>query len=278
MGKLDLAEQYYSRLLQEIPPNDPSLRSVYADLGQIASQQGNYDKSVRWLQESLKIKEQAAASNSPKNELSLLDGIRCPKIVSFYGACTETGKYTLVMEYMSLGSLFKILHKDNLILTWPERLSIAFQTASGISYLHQLPEPILHRDIKSLNFLIERAYEGYTVKVCDFGLARTRNETTRYTTFNSTLTYTLPWTAPEILLLEGYADKSDIYSLGVVFWELASRRIPYYEYKNDVIRASVLAGDRLKIPESTPSRFERLSNDAGHNSQLIDPIALIWSK
>ncbi|CAF4100648.1 unnamed protein product, partial [Rotaria sordida] len=178
-----------------------------------------------------------------------MDSIRCPNIVSFYGACTETGKYALVMEYMSLGSLYKILHEDNLVLTWPERLSIAFQAASGINYLHQLPEPVLHRDIKSLNFLVERAYEGYTVKVCDFGLARTRNETTRQTKYNSTRAYTLPWTAPEILRLEDYLDKSDIYSLGVVFWELSSITIPYYDRQDDIIRAFVLAGDRLKIPE-----------------------------
>ncbi|CAF2770871.1 unnamed protein product [Rotaria sp. Silwood2] len=209
-----------------------------------------------------------------------MDNIRCPNIISFYGACTETGKYGLVMEYMSLGSLYKLLHEDNLVLTWPERLSIAFQTSNGINYLHQLPEPLLHRDIKSLNFLIERAYEGYTVKVCDFGLARTRNETTRQSKSDSTLTCTLPWTAPEILRLERHTDKSDIYSLGVVFWELATYEIPYYEYPDDVIRASVLAGDRLKIPESTPSVFRELikkcwaqnPNDRPNSSDLVEII------
>ncbi|CAF4214109.1 unnamed protein product, partial [Rotaria sordida] len=164
-----------------------------------------------------------------------MDSIRCPNIVSFYGACTETGKYALVMEYMSLGSLYKILHEDNLVLTWPERLSIAFQAASGINCLHQLPEPVLHRDIKSLNFLVERAYEGYTVKMCDFGLARTRNETTRQTTSNPPLVCTLQWTAPEILRLRHHTDKSDIYSLGVVFWELATHEIPYDGHQNSVI-------------------------------------------
>ncbi|CAF3299801.1 unnamed protein product, partial [Rotaria sp. Silwood2] len=184
-----------------------------------------------------------------------MDSIRCPNIISFYGACTEPGKYALIMEYMSLGSLYKILHEDNLVLTWSERFSIAFQTANGINYLHQLSEPVLHRDIKSLNFLTERAYEGYTIKVCDFGLARTRNETTRQTKSNHTQAHTLPWTAPEILRLEEYLDKSDIYSLGIVFWELASSSIPYCDRQDDVIRAYVLAGDRLKIPESTPLTF-----------------------
>ncbi|CAF1164777.1 unnamed protein product [Rotaria sordida] len=127
---------------------------------------------------------------------------------------------------------------------------------------------------------MERAYEGYTAKVCDFGLARTRDETTRHTTSNSTLARTLPWTAPEILLFEDYLDKSDIYSLGVIFWELASRKIPYYGCQDDVIRAGVLAGNRLKIPEDTPSTFHELikrcwaqqPNDRPNSSHLTEMI------
>ncbi|CAF4021893.1 unnamed protein product [Rotaria sp. Silwood1] len=181
---------------------------------------------------------------------------------------------------MSLGSLYKILHEDNRELSWSERLSIAFQAASGINYLHQLPEPVLHRDIKSLNFLIERAYKGYSIKVCDFGLAKTRDETKRQTKSNSELICTVPWTAPEIFLTEDYLDKSDIYSLGVVFWELASRKIPYDGRKDDVICAFVLAGQRLKIPENTPSSFRVLiercwaqqPNDRPNSSDLIEII------
>ncbi|CAF2986386.1 unnamed protein product, partial [Rotaria sp. Silwood2] len=127
---------------------------------------------------------------------------------------------------------------------------------------------------------MDRAYQGYTVKVCDFGLARTRNETTRQTKSNHALAYTLPWTAPEILRLEDYLDKSDIYSLGVVFWELTSRKIPYYDRQDDIIRAFVLAGDRLKIPESIPSTFRELIKkcwaqnpiDRPNSSDLIEII------
>ncbi|CAF5057522.1 unnamed protein product, partial [Rotaria sp. Silwood1] len=124
------------------------------------------------------------------------------------------------------------------------------------------------------------SHDGYIVKVCDFGLAQTRNETTRQTRFTQVLPCTLQWTAPEILLLEDYVDKSDIYSLGVVYWELASRKIPYDGRQDGVIRAFVLAGDRLKIPESTPSIFCELikkcwaqnPNDRPNCSYLIQVI------
>ena len=63
-----------------------------------------------------------------------------------------------------------MLHKDKLELNWYIRLFSALQTVKSINYLHQLEQSTLHRDIKSLNFLLGRSYEEYIVKVCDFGL------------------------------------------------------------------------------------------------------------
>ena len=213
-------------------------------------------------------------------ELSLMCSLRCPHIVNLYGACIEKGKYALVMEYMSLGSLYRILHEDKLSLDWPDRLSIALQTAKGINYLHQLQEPIVHRDIKSMNILVERSYQGYIVKLCDFGLAETRNETSKQTQLINVLHCTLPWAAPEVLRLEGNSNKSDIYSLGIVYWELATNEIPYDGHQSELIRAFVLDGDRLKIPEMTPSHFSEViqkcwshnPNDRPNSSYVIDLI------
>ncbi|CAF3329042.1 unnamed protein product, partial [Rotaria sp. Silwood2] len=118
-----------------------------------------------------------------------------------------------------------------------------------------LSDGLLETNICLYSRPTERAYNGYTVKVCDFGVARTRNETTRQTKSNNTLAITLQWTAPEILRLGRYTDKSDIYSLGIVYWELATYQIPYDGHEDGVIRAFVLAGDRLDIPDTTPSIF-----------------------
>ncbi|CAF1389530.1 unnamed protein product, partial [Rotaria sordida] len=209
-----------------------------------------------------------------------MNSVRYPYIVTFYGACTETGKYALVMEYMSLGSLYKILHKDKLSLDWFNRLSVALQAAKGINYLHKLQPPILHRDIKSLNLLLDEFRAGYIVKVCDFGLAQTRNETTRQTVLTHALPCTLQWTAPEILRLKKHTNKSDVYSLGIVYWELAANEIPYDEHQNAVIREFVLSGERLDIPQTTPLKFATLITKCWTNepkdrpdcSQIIDII------
>ena len=213
-------------------------------------------------------------------ELSLMCSLRCPHILNLYGACIEEGKYALVMEYMSLGSLYKILHEDKLSLDWPDRLFIALQIAKSINYLHQLREPIVHRDIKSMNILVERSYQGYIAKMCDFGLAKTRNETSKQTQLINALHCTLPWAAPEVLRLEGNSNKSDIYSLGIVYWELATSEIPYDGHQSELIRAFVLAGDRLKIPEMTPLHFSEViqkcwshnPNDRPNSSHVIDLI------
>ncbi|CAF3619938.1 unnamed protein product [Rotaria sp. Silwood1] len=209
-----------------------------------------------------------------------MHSVRYPHIVTFFGACMENGKYALVMEYMSLGSLYKVLHKDKIPLDWSDRFSIALQMTKGINYLHQLEPPVLHRDIKSLNFLLERSYEGYLVKVCDFGLAQARSETTRRSVLTHSLPCTLQWTAPEILRLEKHTDKSDVYSLGIVFWELASNEIPYDGHQSAVISNFVLGGSRLKIPKNTPSNFSELinkcladnANDRPTCSELIEVI------
>ncbi|CAF3867331.1 unnamed protein product, partial [Rotaria sp. Silwood1] len=232
MGKFDLAKQYFNRLLNELPSDDPSRYVLYKDLAELASQVGDYDDWIHWGKQLLLL-EPSKSIEQPKdllqipnkdlqlyeqigrggfgtvyrarwlsqyqivavkilhltelnkqaekeffNELSLMHSVRYVYIVTLYGVCMETGKYGMVMEYMSLGSLYKILHQDRLLLNWLDRLSIASQAAKGVNFLHKFRPPILHRDIKSMNFLLERFDKGFVVKVCDFGLAQTRSETT----------------------------------------------------------------------------------------------------
>ena len=112
------------------------------------------------------------------HEISLLNNLRHPNIVSLLGTCVEEDYYALVTEYMPLGSLYELLHKKKVNLSWSIKLSIASDAAKGISFLHTQKPKILHCDIKSLNLLVEQNYPKYRVKVCDFGTAEIRHETT----------------------------------------------------------------------------------------------------
>ncbi|CAF1967987.1 unnamed protein product [Rotaria magnacalcarata] len=311
MGKLGLAEKFYERFVQELLSNDPSLITLYADLGDITSQSGGYDKSIWWHKKSVEIKEQNSGCDDIKKkqskdllqisdqdllqisdqDLKLYDELSHGAFGTVYRAQWLSRHDIAAVKILKLIQLdqqvenefFKellVLNKDKLPLDGPDRLSIALQTDKGINYLHQLEQPILHGDVKSLNFLLERSHDEYMANVCDFGLAQTRSETTRQTQLAHALTCTLQWTAPEILRLSKYTDKSDVYSLGIVYWVLVSNEIPYDGYRNAAICEFVLRGDRLEIPDAAPSRFSALikecwaynTSDRPTSSHLIEAI------
>ncbi|CAF1201011.1 unnamed protein product [Rotaria sp. Silwood1] len=104
--------------------------------------------------------------------------IRYKHVVIVFGACIESIFNAIIMEYMLLGSLYDVLHKqnDNITLTWLDRYSLSWQMAK---YLHNLNPCIIHRDIKSMNFLMKLngcQQHRFLLKVCDFGLADIRHE------------------------------------------------------------------------------------------------------
>ncbi|CAF3416130.1 unnamed protein product [Rotaria sp. Silwood1] len=190
-------------------------------------------------------------------EISMMHKVHYDHILNMYGACTELDKYALVIEYMSLGSLYDVLKQQTIDLTWSNRWSIAYQMTKGINHLHTLPKPIIHRDIKSLNILLTERGQDILVKVSDFGLAKIRHETSCYDS-EHILVGTLPWKAPELLKMGKHTEASDVYALGIVFWELATACEPYEDADEIVIRAFVLSGDRLEIPANVPNSFAEL--------------------
>ena len=194
-------------------------------------------------------------------EISMLYQIHYDHIINIFGACIEPGKHALVIEYMSLGSLFDVLKDKKLQLAWPDRCSIAIQMTKGINYLHKLPKPIIHRDIKSLNILMTDWGKSFLVKVADFGLAKIRRETSRQSFYDSSAG-TLPWKAPELLKMGRHTESSDVYALGVVLWELATECEPYEEADDATIRAFVLGGNRLAILKNIPSSLANLISKA----------------
>jgi len=180
------------------------------------------------------------------NELLILKSVSHPNIVKFYGVCVDEDQYSLITEYASLRSLFDLLEEKRKF-SLPEQLSIGIQIATGINYLHQSKPQILHRNIKSTNILLENHHWGYLVKICDFNMIQIRNQ--------SKGNISICWTAPEVLDSDPYTDKSDIYSLGIVYWELVTYQIPYDGYSDKSIRDFILSGRRLKIPQNISMNF-----------------------
>ncbi|ELR15977.1 Serine/threonine kinase [Acanthamoeba castellanii str. Neff] len=158
----------------------------------------------------------------------------------------------LVMELVERGSLHYVLADRSLKLSWPKRLSMLRDAALGINYLHSLG--VIHRDLKSHNLLVD---ENWGVKVGDFGFATAEQD-------NATMTRcgTPSWTAPEILSPPPggakYDESVDVYSFGIVMWEVLTRRAPYHEKNAVCVAVDVIQGQRPPIPPDTDKQFAQL--------------------
>ena len=159
-----------------------------------------------------------------KNDLKVLSSNKCKNIITFYGAFFTEGNVKILLEYMNLGSLDKIL---KVIKTKkipppciPESIlsKITKQILLGLSYLHKEKHQI-HRDIKPANILINS--DG-TVKLTDFGISRTLEKSQAHTFVGSRI-----YMSPERITGKKYSYPSDIWSVGLVIYELATGDEPY---------------------------------------------------
>jgi sterile alpha motif and leucine zipper-containing kinase AZK len=179
-----------------------------------------------------------------------------PGVVSMWGACVEPGRECIVMVYCRNGSLYQFLQThQGRALTWRERVRLAYEVVKSINFLHRYAAPhgpILHRDIKSLHCLLD---DDSHVKVAGFGKSKLQHTPTTMSSEEG-LVGTLQWTAPELLWDEGeYTDKCDVFSVGVVLWELATGQQPWKGKATHVVAGAIMAGRRLPIPPDTPSYF-----------------------
>lgn len=184
-----------------------------------------------------------------KREIDVHARLRHPNITALYGICIEATRYAMVMEFMASGSLYDVL-RNPAELPWSMRLSLALDLSSGLLYLHG--QHIIHRDLKSLNILVDGQMRA---KVSDFGLSKIKITTASMTKGAGGTPH---WMAPELFDDAANSEASDVYATGIVFWELAARRLPY-EGKNQMqIGRFVEKGNRETIPAGTPPLFSAL--------------------
>lgn len=188
-----------------------------------------------------------------QKEASIMAGLRHPNCVQYLGCCLDPP--ALVMEYCSRRSVDKILAeanrdvKSSRQIDWVHLLGIATDAAKGMLYLHSRSPPIVHRDLKSPNLLVDALWH---VKISDFNLSRALEKDS----VSSSLQITNPrWLAPEILRGEHGGKAADVYSFGIVLWELMTWKLPWGENTNPFsIINSVIQGKQLAIPEQDQLR------------------------
>ncbi|CAI5708637.1 unnamed protein product [Peronospora farinosa] len=184
-------------------------------------------------------------------EVQIMSILRHPNICLLMGACLEPPTRCLVIEYLPRGSLWNVLRQD-VVIDMGKRYGFARDTALGMNYLHSFQPPILHRDLKSPNLLID---SSYGLKISDFGLARVR---AHFQTMTGNCG-TTQWMAPEVLAAEKYTEKADVFSYGVVVWETVTRQCPYEGLTQIQAALGVLNNNlRPTVPEKCPPLFKKL--------------------
>jgi ABC-type phosphate transport system substrate-binding protein/tRNA A-37 threonylcarbamoyl transferase component Bud32 len=183
-------------------------------------------------------------------EAGLMAQIRHPNIVQFLGASVSPPYLYLITEYCSQGSLHDVIHDVKKRTLGPsEKRAMLIDAALGIMYLHG--KGIVHRDIKTHNFLVDRMG---TVKVADFGTSAMLGFNLRATGSENnmkTMVGTPEYVAPEVVTPKGkgYSAKADIYSFGIVMWEVWSGQQPYADLQMIEIIFGV-TNDQMRPPIS----------------------------
>jgi serine/threonine protein kinase len=157
------------------------------------------------------------------------------------GASIHKNEYYMISEYIPKGSLFDYLHVYKNKFNDYEMINIAYEVAIALKYLHS--RKITHCDLKSSNILLD---ENMKIKVSDFGLSRLKNLSSSE---NKGRIGTPHWMPPEIMKGKKYLEASDVFSYGMIVWELITNEIPYYGMTpNQIIGIVADCGKIVEIP------------------------------
>ncbi|XP_015594291.1 tyrosine-protein kinase transmembrane receptor Ror isoform X2 [Cephus cinctus] len=223
--------------------------------------------AVKTLKENASPKTQSDF----KREVDLMTDLRHPNIICLLGVILKGEPMCMLFEYMTQGDLheFLICHSPRSdvplsngtgkVLEQPEFLHIALQIASGMEYL--AGHHYVHRDLAARNCLVG---ENLTVKISDFGLSRDIYSSDYYRVQSKSL---LPvrWMPPESILYGKFTTESDVWSFGVVLWEIYSYGLqPYYGYNNQEVIDMIRSRQLLPCPEDCPTMIYSLMIECWH--------------
>uniref|UniRef100_A0A4W4EAJ0 Mitogen-activated protein kinase kinase kinase 7 n=1 Tax=Electrophorus electricus TaxID=8005 RepID=A0A4W4EAJ0_ELEEL len=242
----------------ETPPGYPFEEIDYADI-EVEEVVGRGAFGVvckaKWKGKDVAIKtiESESERTAFVVELRQLSRVNHPNIVKLYGSCNNP--VCLVMEYAEGGSLYNVLHGAEPLPHYSasHAMSWCLQCAQGVSYLHGMkPKALIHRDLKPPNLLLVAG--GTVLKICDFGTAC---DIQTHMTNNKG---SAAWMAPEVFEGSNYSEKCDVFSWGIILWEVITRRKPFDEIGGPAFRImwAVHRGTRPPLIKNLPKPIESL--------------------
>ncbi|EXX76856.1 Ssk22p [Rhizophagus irregularis DAOM 197198w] len=208
-----------------------------------------------WLGQDVAVKRFLNSHNISKyflNEVkSLFQCYSLEYIIEVYGISQdiETKDYMLVMKYASGGNLHNHLHKNFSDIAWNKKLHTLWKILEGLNVIHK--NHFIHRDFHSGNILIAHQ----TWLICDLGLSLPAN----YSLSNNEVYGVIPYIAPEIFKGGAFSKESDIYSIGMIMWELTTGCKPFANIDHDVdLIYKIIDGKQPEITKDTPECFANL--------------------
>ncbi|XP_059504721.1 mitogen-activated protein kinase kinase kinase 21 isoform X2 [Stegostoma tigrinum] len=215
--------------------------------------------------------EAGATAESARREARLFAMLQHRNIIALRGVCLQEPNLCLVMEYAQGGPLNRALAGRRIppstLVNW------AVQIARGMCYLHaEAIVPIIHRDLKSSNILLLEKIEhddiaNKTLKITDFGLAREWHKTTKMSAAG-----TYAWMAPEVIKSSMFSKGSDVWSYGVLLWELLTGEVPYRGIDGLAVAYGVAVNKlTLPIPSTCPEPFTKLMEECWDQDPHVRP-------
>ncbi|XP_049535698.1 mitogen-activated protein kinase kinase kinase 7 [Anopheles darlingi] len=232
---------------------------------------------AKWRNKYVAVKyiEDISEQHAFITEVSHLSRVAHPNIIELYGACTEMPHVCLVMEYADGGSLHKVLHsRPRPVYKAAHAMSWARQCAEGVAYLHDMtPRPMIHRDLKPPNLLLVN--NGTVLKICDFGTV------TDKATLMTNNKGSAAWMAPEVFEGSTYTEKCDVFSWGIILWEVIAREQPFKHIDTSfAIMWRVHQGSRPPLIENCPKPIEQLmvrcwSQNPAHRPSMKEVVSIM---
>mmetsp|Transcript_50313 Transcript_50313/g.106946 ORF Transcript_50313/g.106946 Transcript_50313/m.106946 type:complete len:391 (-) Transcript_50313:100-1272(-) len=227
---------------------------------------GTYDGQVVAIKQlfrhrKMNVKEEISFNR----EVTVLAQITHPNLVKFYGVAFKEQPFRIVTEFCEGGTCFDLIHNGSFKLKWPQRVKVCVDTAVGMNYLHSFTPMIIHRDLKSLNLLLESTVSTPShvpvVKVSDFGLSRMKDPNTARWGKMTSQVGTLHWMAPEVFAGHEYDESVDIYSYAMVMFEALCQEVPFEDTDPGLIGKMTVKGvrpDLGRVPKDCPKQLKEL--------------------
>uniref|UniRef100_A0A665UAT4 Tyrosine-protein kinase n=1 Tax=Echeneis naucrates TaxID=173247 RepID=A0A665UAT4_ECHNA len=225
-------------------------------LGQeIGSGQFGLVREGRWRETKVAVKmirEECMSDDDFKEEAKVMMRLSHCKLVQLYGVCTQRSPMCLVFEFMENGCLSDYLKERKGHLTQNLMWGMCLDVSEGMAYLES--SNFIHRDLAARNCLVSKNDE---VKVSDFGMTRFVLDD-QYTSSQCSK-FPVKWSAPEVIKFCKFSSKSDVWSFGVLMWEVYNEgRLPYENRTNAEVVESLSAGLRLLKPRLAPDTIYQL--------------------